>query len=510
MYQCDYHDNCSHLFKALETAKSEKDLRAIERFLDTGSWPGFSLLPDYPPQKQARTWVVRMSDGPAEWRRVEWRRIPLHVALMRRAPNGVVARLVRLYPESVRCIDERRRLPLHLALRYGADDQMVVYLLMHYPDAVHWTAADGRSPIDCALAAKNKIRGKMLQLFVEEYGSSQWISPAHRAVEGAESSGESESDRGDGPAARRLVEAKNAELDQVLSLFKDCRAELEERRRELQDAREDYETMRNLKETMESDLLMQLAALQENKAKFEAEQALKTERLREELLIKSLEVQKLTEELHAVRGDYYPHGKAGGGKWRGNPGKTNLELRVLKWVIDAELGEEEKKQRKERRDTKEEGEEQQPEQRDEKASKEGTAITRPCSTLTDTIDYELGSREEEEDEDEAADGADGGCEHEEEEHDKYSRQLSDEEYSLLRKASSEGLLRREPPATFHQRREPPEIIVTRLDGPPKSEPLSSPPKKQEDDQRRRTMEDTFFKEKREREILRQREGKVAE
>jgi hypothetical protein len=58
-------------------------------------------------------------------------------------------------------------LPLHLAMRYGSSDQVVDLLLNCYPDAINVEGKMNRTPLECALRGEDKIRGRILRVFVE-------------------------------------------------------------------------------------------------------------------------------------------------------------------------------------------------------------------------------------------------------------------------------------------------------------------------------------------------------
>jgi DNA repair exonuclease SbcCD ATPase subunit len=164
-YECNYEENCTPLYKALERAIIEEsvDYNGVSDFLETGQWPDGSL--GDAPHIQARTWVTRFNPDDHH---VEWSQLPLHLAIVGGAPSYIIGSLVKLYPQALRCTDDQQMLPLHLALRHGADDEVVAYLLMQFPEAVHARGKNGRTAIECALRAKDKLRGIILEAFVEK------------------------------------------------------------------------------------------------------------------------------------------------------------------------------------------------------------------------------------------------------------------------------------------------------------------------------------------------------
>lgn len=185
--ECDYEINCSPLYKAIENAivneNEDEDYDDIAHFLEQGKWPSKNPLSDTnetagSAQLQAKTWVSRFKtntvvDGKkAESRKIEWSQLPLHLAVVGGAPSNIIGGLVKLYPMSLRCTDDQKMLPLHLAMRHGAEDEIVAYLLMQFPEAVNAKGKHGRTPVDCALRARDKVRGIILETFVEKTKSS--------------------------------------------------------------------------------------------------------------------------------------------------------------------------------------------------------------------------------------------------------------------------------------------------------------------------------------------------
>ena len=164
--ECNYEKNCTVLYRRIEGEQWE----AIIEFLDTGLWPTIWLFPIHvglSPAQSAMTWVTKFD--PNNGTSIRWSQLPLHLALVCGAPFSVVRRLVEVYPAALRYADDRGLLPIHLALYHDASDDILAYLLLKFPDSLHRRAPTDRSPIDCALRGHNKVRGKILQIFVNKY-----------------------------------------------------------------------------------------------------------------------------------------------------------------------------------------------------------------------------------------------------------------------------------------------------------------------------------------------------
>jgi hypothetical protein len=139
-FECDYDTGPTSLYQAIE---NKAWVPALE-FFDTGRWQGLlsSGEDPLPPERQARTWVTRFeSDG-----KVRWSQLPIHAALIFGAPFKVIATLVTLYPQGVRCVDDQHMLPLHLAVKFGAEDNVLRLLIEHFPEAICTSDIRGRLP----------------------------------------------------------------------------------------------------------------------------------------------------------------------------------------------------------------------------------------------------------------------------------------------------------------------------------------------------------------------------
>jgi hypothetical protein len=110
--ECCY-EKCTPLFRRIEQA----NWGDVMCFLDTGYWPGGFFKDPLSPAEQARTWVYRFQDKEDDEgkKRLRWSQLPLHLALVVKAPFLIIQRLLEIYPESVRCTDDQKMLPLHLA-----------------------------------------------------------------------------------------------------------------------------------------------------------------------------------------------------------------------------------------------------------------------------------------------------------------------------------------------------------------------------------------------------------
>lgn len=104
--------------------------------------------------EEARVWVSRReSDG-----NLRWRLLPIHAAMVFKAPKNVVKNLLAAYPPGAAAQDDRGMLPLHLAFRTGAPESIVNLLLEAFPQAIDIQDHKGRIPFDLAMASTSPYK----------------------------------------------------------------------------------------------------------------------------------------------------------------------------------------------------------------------------------------------------------------------------------------------------------------------------------------------------------------
>jgi ankyrin repeat protein len=171
---CDYDTNCSPLYKKIE----QGEWLAVLNFLESGEWEpqnwfydsilrffGIELAPVSSPNEQAKTFVIKRDEQAG----MVWARLPLHKALLFKAPLGVIRPLVDAYPKSVAIQDSRGMLPLHLALFYGLDDRIIEFLLERAPKATSVYGMDMKDPVKMTIEGVHPHRGQILQSMMEHY-----------------------------------------------------------------------------------------------------------------------------------------------------------------------------------------------------------------------------------------------------------------------------------------------------------------------------------------------------
>jgi hypothetical protein len=88
VFSCVYDKNCTELYKAIEQSK----WASVAHFLDTGSWLGMNIIPDFSPLQQCVTVVTRLDDQSLPM----WSRLPLHLAILQAAPLAILGRMIEM------------------------------------------------------------------------------------------------------------------------------------------------------------------------------------------------------------------------------------------------------------------------------------------------------------------------------------------------------------------------------------------------------------------------------
>jgi len=134
---CDYDLNPTLLYKLIEYCAWDE---VIERTVQMPS--------------EASTWVVRYTlpdpdatDEPSN-RWLCWKMLPLHTAILFRAPITVVQAIYNAYPEAISMADDRNMLPIHVACRIRVDSVVMQFLIDAFPTALTMTDYKGRAPLD--------------------------------------------------------------------------------------------------------------------------------------------------------------------------------------------------------------------------------------------------------------------------------------------------------------------------------------------------------------------------
>jgi hypothetical protein len=143
----------------------DKDLITLYQALEEQAWiPALDLIEtdSQESRDQVRTWVTRYETNGS----VRWSQLPIHAAMIFKAPFRIVKALVEVYPKGVRCSDDQHMLPLHLAFRYGVPDNTLLLLLEAFPEAMNAKNRKGRVPALCA-CPESPHRSKIVRYHID-------------------------------------------------------------------------------------------------------------------------------------------------------------------------------------------------------------------------------------------------------------------------------------------------------------------------------------------------------
>ena len=294
--ECDYDINPTHLYQNLQLRNWEKTIELCKTH-----------------ENEARTWVLRKeSNG-----KLRWRLLPLHAAVIFKAPDEVIKALLAAYPRGAESKDDQGMLPLHLAFRNGGSDSVVNLLLAAYPQSIEVKDRKGRIPLHLAQASTSPNRDSFMRAL--ERGPNYYAAAAaatERAAVTAEQKAMFDA------KLREKEEAHREEIEMLRTDAEQKQMDLEEKIKELTDDLEKnretsqvliehvntLEAQLNSRTDTERFLATRIAALDVDlretaKVKEEIENSLKTENenLKKEKAMMEDELKALKEENAAQR-----------------------------------------------------------------------------------------------------------------------------------------------------------------------------------------------------------------
>lgn len=154
--------------KAEEPTESKEESKAksvnydesptlLYKFIEYKEWEEAILRCEQVPD-EASTWVYRnvesagdntdMQDEEKQPTTVKWRMLPIHIAIVFKAPLNVVSALLKAYPNGINEVDDRKMLPIHLCCRAMTHLDVAKHLVFENIDTLTKTDYKGRTPID--------------------------------------------------------------------------------------------------------------------------------------------------------------------------------------------------------------------------------------------------------------------------------------------------------------------------------------------------------------------------
>jgi hypothetical protein len=201
-FECDYDINPTEIFLQLQRKEWDAAVKRADEVV-----------------LEARTWVSRKE----KHGKLRWRLLPVHAAIIFKAPENVIETLLAAYPKGAQSKDDQGMLPLHLAFRHGSTEGTVNLLLVAFPQSVNCKDRKGRIPLVLAQASASPNREAFVRAL--ERGPSYYANAA-AATERASVTAEQ----------RAIFDAKLTEVE----------------KKHQQDVNELKEERKDLKETVEN------------------------------------------------------------------------------------------------------------------------------------------------------------------------------------------------------------------------------------------------------------------
>ena len=129
-------------FLSKKVVEYEVDPSPLYKFIQMKDWNAVMEQVEQSPE-EVSTWIFRKEKDGA----LRWCLLPIHAALIFKAPGHVVEKILSHYPEAGLCKDDQGMVPLHLAFRHGASDAVLYELLSSCPDAIDVRDSKGRTPL---------------------------------------------------------------------------------------------------------------------------------------------------------------------------------------------------------------------------------------------------------------------------------------------------------------------------------------------------------------------------
>ena len=149
---CDYDRSVTQLYEMLESSQ----------------WKNACARCRTHPE-EVHTWVVR-HDANGKTR---WKLLPLHAAIIFKAPLSLVEDLLRTHPIAAAKRDDQGILPLHLAFRHKSNEAVIGKLLHQYPGGLIIKDHRERLPLDHG--KDMRFSAKLMGLYAETFSKCQHV-----------------------------------------------------------------------------------------------------------------------------------------------------------------------------------------------------------------------------------------------------------------------------------------------------------------------------------------------
>lgn len=130
----NYDENPTNLYQSIEAREWDEVVDLCARF-----------------PSEAAIWIFR---NEKTGHKLRWRLLPIHAAIIFRAPDSAIRALLKAFPEGAKCKDDQEMTPLHLAFRHESSDSVLYELLKVDPTVVNYIDRKGRVPLQLHRSAQ--------------------------------------------------------------------------------------------------------------------------------------------------------------------------------------------------------------------------------------------------------------------------------------------------------------------------------------------------------------------
>lgn len=163
MPERDYDVNPTPLYSLLQSRSWEQVVDRIDAHPD-----------------ECKSWIYRKENGSVKLR---WRLLPLHAAIIFKAPVEVIESILTGFPDAAKFPDDQSALPIHLAYKRGASASTYRVLLESFPSCVNVKDAKGRTPRRLARSGSGPRHVEFVYAFKVHMAGRRVAREEARAIE---------------------------------------------------------------------------------------------------------------------------------------------------------------------------------------------------------------------------------------------------------------------------------------------------------------------------------------
>mmetsp|Transcript_8208 Transcript_8208/g.20204 ORF Transcript_8208/g.20204 Transcript_8208/m.20204 type:complete len:481 (+) Transcript_8208:77-1519(+) len=144
----------------------DRSITKLYEMLESSQWNNVCSRCQTHPE-EVLTWVVRRDANG----NVRWKLLPLHAAVIFKAPLSLIGDLLKAHPIAAAQRDDQGLLPLHLAFRHKSNEAVIEKLFSQYPGGVMVKDQRGRFPLDHG--KEMTFSAKLMGLYAETFTKCQ-------------------------------------------------------------------------------------------------------------------------------------------------------------------------------------------------------------------------------------------------------------------------------------------------------------------------------------------------